>query len=298
MLRGSLSAVLVFAAVMATAQGEYEIGAGDVVAVEIAGPNGLTGDFAIEPDGMMFFPYIGRVKASQMTPLELERKLTTLLADGYFKNPVVRVTVKEFRSQKVFVTGEIASPGAHGLRTSGSLLALLTDAGGVTNNAGHEAVVIRPPPEEPVEIAEAMGGGDAAEGHHEIAEPAPTPTPDPVLAALPGWVPGAEVFHVSLRELRSGNPDKDLTLQAGDTVYVPRYAQVYVTGHVRNPGAFRYEEGITVFQAITMAGGLADRASDKARLVRLVDGKRKEERVEMGAVLQPEDTVKVPESFF
>jgi len=77
--------------------------------------------------------------------------------------------------------------------------------------------------------AEASGDQAASSGA------APPPRPGP---ALPGEVPGAEVFHVNLRELRSGYPDKDMRLLVGDTVYFPKAAQVYVTGHVARPGAF------------------------------------------------------------
>src|SRR5207247_4189786 len=60
---------------------------------------------------------------------------------------------------------------------------------------------------------------------------------------LPGEVPGSEVFRISLRELKAGYPEKNILLQAKDTVYLPKASQVYVLGHVARPGAYRYEEG-------------------------------------------------------
>jgi len=212
------------------------------------------------------------------------------------------------------VTGEVQNPGAHGLRANGSLLMLLADVGGITADAGHEVVVIRPPAPTtlaaPVEGGGADGGASAeatdvepsgaAKGSEETTAPesgaeAPEST---FVAQWPGEVPGSEVFRVSLRELRSGNPESDLTLQEGDTVFVPKTANIYVTGYVARPGAIRYEEGITVYQALTRAGGPTERGSSKVKIVRLIDGKRKEIKAEMTDVLLPEDTVKVPEKFF
>jgi polysaccharide export outer membrane protein len=187
---------------------------------------------------------------------------------------------------------------------------LLADVGGVTAEAGHEVVVIRPPEAAPAgapalgEVPEPAGtnGDEGAEGSGDVAEEQaatePEAAPPPFVPQWPGEVPGSEVFRVSLRELRSGNPDQDLTLKEGDTVYVPRAANIYVTGYVARPGAIRYEEGITVFQALTRAGGPTERGSSKVRIVRLIDGKRKEIKAEMTDVLLPEDTVKVPERFF
>src|SRR5512136_1188700 len=96
-------ASLLALAVVASTSGDYEIGAGDVLKVVVLGQAEMTGSFTVGPDGMVSFPILGKVKASGNTTLELERKLTVLLADGILKRPQVTVTVGEFGSQKVFV---------------------------------------------------------------------------------------------------------------------------------------------------------------------------------------------------
>jgi polysaccharide export outer membrane protein len=83
-----------------------------------------------------------------------------------------------------------------------------------------------------------------------------------------------------------------------DTVYFPRAANVYVVGHVARPGPLRFQEGLTVLQALTLAGGVTERGSQKVRIVRIVEGKQVEVKPKMTDLLQPEDTVKVPERFF
>jgi polysaccharide export outer membrane protein len=274
---------------------EYEIGAGDVLHVTVLGQSEMTGDFAVDPEGLLTLPVLGKVKASQMSTRELERKLTTLLADGYLKRPQVTVTVHEYRSQKVFVTGEVQRPGPYALKADRSLLALLGEIGPMSPNAGHEVVVVRPPPGAagpvfPLTTASPPPGGDSPGSQDAL----PSLTPGSTLE-----IPGADVFHISLQELQSGNPERNILLQAGDTVYVPRAAQIYVTGSVVHPGPYRFQEGTTLLQALTVAGGVTERGSTKrVKVIRTVGGKKQEVKVQMSDLVQPEDTIVVPERFF
>jgi polysaccharide biosynthesis/export protein len=336
-LRGLLVVVCLLSATSpATSAEEYEIGPTDVLNVIVLGQAQMSGEMTVDADGMLNFPFLGRVKASGLSPAELERKLTTLLSDGYLKRPQVSASVKQYRSQRVFVTGEVVRPGPYGLRPDRSLLTLLQDVGDLTPNVGHEVIVIRAPapaPWAPVPVEAAPAavptpeptptpapivepvGEERSNGKDdekrkdkekekkneepEVPEPTPAPTPTPLVRALyPGEVPGSQIFHLNLRDIRSGYPDKDMQLQVGDTVYLPKAAQFYVSGHVAKPGAFRYEEGLTVFQALALAGNPTERGSNKVKIVRMVDGKRKEIRPKMSDPVLPEDTLHVPERFF
>jgi polysaccharide export outer membrane protein len=274
---GAVIALLLLAPT-SPAQDTYEIGPADVLRIVVLGQPEMTGEFAVDPEGLLTFPILGKIKASGMTPKELERKLTTLLADGYLKRPQVSVAVHEYRSQTVYVAGEVQRAGPYALKADRSLLALMSDVGTLTPNAGHEVVVIRPPKDTP----EANPPPEAAgEGQ---------PPPE---------VPGAETLRVSLRELQAGNPEKNLLLQAGDRVYVPRAAQIYISGHVARPGPYRYDEGMTVLQALTLAGGVTQRGSSgRVKIVRVVEGKKQEIKVKATDLVQPEDTILVPERFF
>lgn len=301
-MRGSLLALAVLLGGTALAQETYEIGAGDVLHVVVLGQSEMSGDFPVDREGMLSFPFLGRVKASDLSLKDLERKLTTLLADGYVKRPQVSITFKESRRQKVFVTGEVKKPGAYSLKADRSLRTLLTEVGELTADVGHEVIVVRVP-KEPPSPPPAVPEGENREASPEptptpAPSPTPIPTPPPEVLALPGYLPGSEVFHVSLRELQSGNPDKDFPVEPGDTIFLPKAAQVYVTGYVARPGAFRFEEGMTVYKALALAGGVTDRGSSRAKIVRIVEGKKKEFKAKPTDVLQPEDTIVVPERFF
>jgi polysaccharide biosynthesis/export protein len=292
--RGLLAAGFFLTALTAPAQ-EYEVGPADVLSVIVLAQPTMSGEMAVDAEGMLNFPFLGRVKAAGLSPLELERKLVTLLSDGYLKRPQVSVSVKQYRSQRVFVTGEVVRPGPYGLRPDRSLLTLLQDVGELTPNVGHEVIVIRAPAPAP----EPWPTDGASNGGGEVAAPAPPPTPPArVGPLLPGEVPGSEIFRLNLRDIRSGYPDKDMKLAVGDTVYLPKAAQIYVSGHVAKPGAYRYEEGLTVFQALALAGSPTERGSGKVKIIRLVDGKRKEFRPKMSDPMLPEDTLHVPERFF
>jgi polysaccharide export outer membrane protein len=262
----------------------YEIGPGDVLRIAVLGQAAMSGDFTVDAEGILQLPVLGKVKASEHSVKELERKLTTLLADGYVKRPQVSVAVQEYKSQRVFVTGEATRPGPYALRNDRSLLAFLSELGPLTTNAGHEVVVIRPPPgsgNNPVPLMAASEGAGLA------------------VAGAPLDIPDAEVFRVSLQELQSGNPERNILLQPGDTVYFPKAAQIYVTGAVARPGNFRFQEGTSLMQALIAAGGATERGSAKrAKVLRLVNGKRTEVKLKPEDYLQPEDTVVVPERFF
>src|SRR6185503_17884373 len=103
----------------------------------------LTQTIVVQSDGTFIFPLIGRVKAADLTPKELERKITTLLAQGYVRNPQVTVAVQEYRSKTVFVLGEVSRPGPYPIAGRMTVLELLAKAA-PTAAAGVEVVIVRP----------------------------------------------------------------------------------------------------------------------------------------------------------
>jgi polysaccharide export outer membrane protein len=85
------------------------------------------------------------------------------------------------------------------------------------------------------------------------------------------------------------------------TATVVRYRPVYVNGEVKNPGAKDFEPGLTVRQAISLAGGMTERAS--ARKIYLIsattsEAAQKPQRVTLDVRLKPGDTITIEESFF
>jgi polysaccharide export outer membrane protein len=249
---------------------DYIVGSQDVLSIVVWDQTELSGKFTVEADGSITFPLIGRVKAGGLTLRAIEAELKKKLADGYFKNPQLSVSVDTYRSQRVFIVGEVRTPGTYTLTGDMSLIEALSRAGSTTPNASAEAVIVRAPE------------GKAASG--------------PV---MPGDSAGAVTLRVDLKELQSGT-GKNVSLRDGDTIFLPRAETVYVTGYVKNPGAYALQsKETTVLQALSLAGGVTDRGSDsRIKVVRLVNGVKKEIKVKLTDLVQPGDTLVVPERWF
>jgi polysaccharide export outer membrane protein len=278
-----VAALLCWPPVAAGQVDDYEIGPSDLLRIVVLGQTELSGEFSVEPDGLMNFPLLGKVKAAGMTASDLQKKLIQLLSDGYFKRPQVSVLVKEYRSQRVFVTGEVDRAGPYALKSDRSLFALLSDLGNLNADASREVIVTRPARKPgPPRLAEVL-----PENVISRSDPAPELVPTP------------EVIRVSLRDLQAGGSEKNIILRSGDTVTIPRAAQVYVQGHVARPGPYRYVEGTSILQLLNQAGGVTERGAEgRAKIVRIVDGKKEETKAQLTDLVQPEDMVVVPERFF
>ena len=141
-----------------------------------------------------------------------------------------------------------------------------------------EIVVVRPPPgsnvREPILPQQASGAGQPGQTH-------------------------AKVIRITVRDLQAGVLSENLKLQPGDTVFVPQAPKVFVTGEVRNPGAYGHFPGMTARQLISVAGGLTQYGSDgRLRVVRQVKGRSKEEKIDLDDPVRPGDTLVVRRKLF
>ncbi len=272
----SLFAVLLllpFCAVASAQQpvASYLVGPQDVLAVTVFDQPSLSGKFAVEADGTFTLPLIGRVTAGGLSLREVEAAIRQRLKQGYLKDPQVIVAVDEYRSQRVFVVGEVRSPGAYFLTGQMTLIEALARAGSTTEHAGREAIIVH-------------GGGDA-----------------PGAPSLPTGTEtaGADVVRVELADLQAGAALQSILLHDGDTIFVRRAGTVYVSGQVRNPGAYPIQADTTVRQALSLAGGVTDRgAANRTRVVRVSDGKKLELKVNEDDPVTEGDTIIVPGRFF
>lgn len=250
------------------AQTDYTIGAQDVLTITVYDQAELSGKFTVDPDGTLTFPLLGRVKAGGLTLRGLEVDLTKRLSDGYLRNPQVSVSMDAYRSQQIFVMGEVRSPGAYQLTGDMTIIEAIARAGSTTAAAADEAMIVRP--------KEGVAGGPVL----------PTDT-------------GSTVIRVNLREIQEGALSKNIQLRHGDTLLVQKARLVYVFGQVKAPGAYPVEKDTTILQALSLAGGVTDRGSTgRIKIVRTVDGKKKELKVKLTDIAEPGDTIIVAERFF
>ena len=250
------------------AQTNYVLGPQDVLNITVLGETDLSRKYTIEQDGTFTFPLIGRVTARGLTLRALEQELKMkLVSGGFLKNPEISVAIDAYQSQRIMVWGQVTSPGEYQLSGDTTLLSALAKAGSVTPNAGREAVIVRP--------RRAAQGGN-------------------------GTAPEPEIIRVDLTELQAGNLAMNIPLRDGDTINVPKAQSVFVSGQVKNPGGYAVEQGMTVLQALSLAGGLTDRGSDRRiNILRTVDGKKKEIKgVKLTTVIEPGDTIVVGQRIF
>lgn len=253
-----------------TAATSYTIGPEDLLTITVFGEQELTNKYRVDTDGMVTFPLIGRVAAAGLTIREFQDRLTSELAAGYIKNPQVRVEVDQYKSQSLFVVGEVRSPGKITMSGSMTLLEALALAGSPTSTASSEVIVVHP-----------RKATTAA------------------AAVMPGDDEDAETAHVNLRDLQLGKAGQDVVLRDGDTIFVPKAQTFYITGQVKNPGSYVLDPGMTVLQAISVAGGLTDRGSNRGiKVERIVKGKRIVVDVSLIDIVQPNDTIQIRARFF
>jgi polysaccharide export outer membrane protein len=104
---------------------------GDVFDVRVYGEKELSGTFRVGPDGSIRFPLINQVNVKGLTAEAIADLLRKRLEDGFFRTPQVVVFVKEFRSKKVFVLGEVVKPGTFPYETGMNIVQVITMAGGL-----------------------------------------------------------------------------------------------------------------------------------------------------------------------
>ena len=249
----------------------YTVGPNDVLLVTVYNQPQLSGKFAIEADGTFAFPLLGRVPAGGLSVRAIEDKVRAGLAAGIIKDPQVSVAVDQYRSQQIFVMGEVKQPGSLQFTGSMTLIEALARAGSTTERAGMEVVIVR----------SSSGSGSAG------------PAQDPN-------APSDNTIRVNLQSLQGGALSQNLALRAGDTIFVPRAETVFVSGEVRNPGEYVIRtSGMTVRQALALAGGVTERGSSRRiQIFRLVNGKEVAISVGQQTTVQAGDTIVVQERYF
>src|SRR6516162_9759644 len=112
------------------AANDYVVGGSDVLLITSYDQADLSGKFTVEADGTFTFPLIGRFHAGGLTLRAIEQGLKDRLREErYFKNPQITVAVEQYRSQKVFIVGEVRSPGPYTLSGNITLVEALARAG-------------------------------------------------------------------------------------------------------------------------------------------------------------------------
>ncbi|NVM21432.1 MAG: SLBB domain-containing protein [Desulfobacterales bacterium] len=273
-------------------KGKYVLGIGDRLSLLLyaGGKLQLEGGGAlmltISEDGTITLPFLGKVTADGLTVDKLTRKITTRLKTDYFVDPQVILSVVAYRSKKVYILGEVKKPGSYGMESENTgLIELISMAGGATEKRGKKAFVLRGA------YADIASGGKI----NELVK-----KKEPIVVDLQ-------------RLLERADLSANVRLRADDVVYIPprrfvdiAQSKIYVMGHVKRPGIYDFQDGITALNACLLAGGFAKFAApNRATVSRFDNGQKIIIRIDLNdvkegdaddIVLKPGDRVYVPKS--
>lgn len=232
-----------------------KIGRDDLIGISVYAAPELSGTARVESDGCIRLPMLQkRIPTAGLLPNELEDAITKEFIDeNVLVHPVVTVSVLEYRSRPITVSGAVRNPSTFQAVGKVTLLDAISTAGGLSENAGSEILVSR------------------------------SPSKDNPAAPVP-------IERVNVRTLLDGESSaSNLILEGGETIRVPLAGEVYVVGSVKKPGSFYLTDGAesSVLKALALSGGLDSFPKHTAYIYRVNEGKpgRTEIPVELKSIL-------------
>ena len=213
---------------LALKEKDYLVGADDVLEISIfeweLTDETRTLELRVSKTGLIAVPALGAVQVKDKTVEEIQALIVEQLEGRrVLQNPRVGVTVKEYRSRRISVTGAALAPGVYALQENvATLIDVISLAGGVSGDAGALVYVLR-----------------AQDANLE---------PIPIVIELD-------------KLFKTGRSDLNAILQDGDVVYIPPAPLVYIYGSVQQPGGVSLNAPTSLLEALSLAGGFAPRAN-------------------------------------
>lgn len=136
--------LLLSAASTSVLAADYRLGSGDILHITVYDHPELLLETRIDEQGKINYPLIGEVSVAGETASDAQKRIANALEQGGFlKKPQVNLLVKEYRSKKVSVLGQVNKPGSYSLQTNSTVSDLLAQAGGMTIDGSDELTLIR-----------------------------------------------------------------------------------------------------------------------------------------------------------
>ncbi|MDH5716855.1 MAG: SLBB domain-containing protein [Spirochaetia bacterium] len=242
---------------------EYKIGPQDVLEIKVWDNEDFGGKVVVSLTGFINYQFIGKIEVTGLTTGELAQKITDGLSDDYLINPQVTIEVVKYRSQKVSISGEIARPGTYYLTKKTSLVEIIAEAGGYTKEAGTEVIIVR--------------NKDAENQNNK----------------------NQKLIKVDIKKALEGDFNQNIYVENNDSIFIPIAKSFYIMGEVKRPGKYNLERDITILNAISLAGGETNKAAiNRTKVIRLTGKTTTEKKIELNEIVNPNDIIIVPESFF
>jgi polysaccharide export outer membrane protein len=307
---------------------DYRIGSSDVLDITVEDAPELSGAFRVNASGTFPMRFIGNIKAQGATPEELQRLIADKLRGEYLMNPQVTVLVRQYNSRAFFIQGSVKNPGVYQIEGKPSLLKLITMAGGLAENHGSTAFIIREIKRADVRGQMSEAGGSQPDARASSIQPVASASSPPASASSPSTstsspsasaptASDAEVddakYELKLANINSlllGNFKQNLIIEPGDIINIPPTDIFFVAGEVRSPGSYALREGTSLRQAISLAQGITFKAAASRGVIFRTEagtGKREEIKVNINDVMsgkkedmlvQANDIIIVPNSRF
>jgi polysaccharide export outer membrane protein len=271
---------------------DYKLAPRDVIEIIVEDAPELSVNYTINSKGIIPLRFLGATPVAGKTIDEIGKLITEGLRGRYLQDPKVYVSVKQYNSRTFFIQGAVRNPGVYVVSGRPSLFRLMTIAGGLQENHGLVAYVFReaaPKPEKLETGAPQNGVDNKVKDLINDAKGAATGTATGAAAApeVEGE-PDYEMITANIGGMLRGRRDSNFIVKPGDVVYVPPADVFYIAGEVRAPGQFHLKQGITLRQAISLAGGTHFKARlGKGVIFRTdpVTGNFTELPVDIGAVM-------------
>lgn len=267
--------------VIAGANEDYRISAGDVIEIKIEDAPELSHNYRVNSSGQIEMQVLGLIEAQQQTTYELGRLITRRLIDEeYLKNPNVQVTIKQYFSQTFIIQGSVRNPGVYQTEGRPSLLTIIGLAGGLTGDHGSTVFILRPiklqkpEPDYQISSLQDQTADQDQTSNSQTGDPGSTPSAD------------YELIQANVNALFKGLQNH--RLEPGDIVNIPRADIFFVAGEVKAPGSFTLKEGTTLRQAISLAQGMTFSAKSTKGIIFRENptiGTRQEIKVDIRAVM-------------
>lgn len=265
---------------------EYIICADDLLDIYIIDVAELSRTYRVSQSGQLNFPLLPKpLNAAGLTLDEFSRLLTTQLkSTGTLTDPHIDVSVKESRNHSVSINGAVKNPQIYPLLGRAKLLSVISQAGGIADDAGDVVKITR-------------GGAISKMLSASNGTAADTP----------------QTITINLNELlNSSNSSLNVDVYPGDWVTVPKAGVVYVVGAVNRSGGFvmnTAREHMTVLQAVALAEDLKPTAQREHSMIIRRDASKQADRQEIAVnlkkilsgqtpdvAMEPNDILFIPDS--
>ena len=278
---------------------DYRIGPRDVLEIEVEDAPELSGIFEVNSRGTIPMRYLKTVSVEGKTSEEVAKLIADGLRGPYLKDPQVSISIKEYNSKSFFIQGSVRSPGVYRMESRGSLFKLINLAGGLADNHGSIAFIVR----------ELKPGAVSKAATEQAGQPVAAIAASNPRAGVDSTVPQTsaassadaagghqraegledyEMTPVNIAGLQSGHLEQNVMLKPGDLVIIPKGDTFFIAGEVVQPGEYVLKPGTSVRQAISLARGFQFKAAKgNCKIFRqdLASGQMKEISVDAGAIM-------------